>query len=201
MTAKEAVAETTEAQMNNTMPNSENRGFKSFSARPTAEARDLHRTLFLSAVAATAIAIAALVGTGSSAAMQLNTAAEKSPRVLSYADPMPERFGAFDMFDSGYSDGAYAGDIDHELNDAWMGMTVVSADGVIVGYVTDAFINADGSLDEIVIAPSGEKTGPSTSVYVPAKFAELGTQNVHVSLDARIIAQLEPATDLAMLGE
>lgn len=179
--------------MSNTMSNSNNREFQPFRAEPMADARDLRHTLFLSVIAATAIAFAALAGAGSSSAMQLNAAAEKSPRVLAYAEPTPERFGAFEN--------DYAGDADHELNDAWMGMTVESADGIIVGYVTDAFINEDGSLDEIVIAPSGEENGPSMPVYVPAQFAELGANAVHVSLDARVIAQLEPATDLAMLGE
>ena len=175
------------------MPNRKNREFQPFRAERMADARDLRRALFLTIVAATAFAATALASAGSAGAMQLNAAAEKSPRVLAYAEPMPERFGAFEN--------DYAGDVDHELNDAWMGMTVKSADGVIVGYVTDAFINEDGSLDEIVIAPSGDGNGPSTPVYVPAQFAELGAQDVHVSLDARVIAQMEPATDLAMLGE
>lgn len=184
---------TTDGQMNNTMPNRKNREFQPFRAERMADARDLRRALFLTIVAATAFAATALASAGTAGAMQLNATAEKSARVLAYAEPKRERFGLFEQ--------DYAGNEDHELNDAWMGMTVVSADGVIVGYVTDAFIDEDGSLDEIVIAPADEEDGFSTPVYVPAQYAELGAEAVHVSLDARIIAQLEPATDLAMLGE
>jgi len=179
--------------MSNTVATRKNREFQPFRAERMADARDLRHALFLTIVAAMAFALMALADAGAASAMQLNATAEKSPRVLAYAEPMPERFGFFEN--------DYAGDEGHELNDAWMGMTVVSADGVVLGYVTDAFINEDGSLDEIVIAPSGEQGAPLTAVYVPAQFAELGAETVQVSLDARTVAQLEPATDLAMLGE
>jgi hypothetical protein len=179
--------------MNNIVQTRKSREFQPFRTERRAEAHDLRHALLLTIVAATAFAVAALFGAGLAAAMQLNAAAEKAPRVLAYAEPMPERFGAFDALRS--HDG------EHELNDAWMGMTVVSADGVVLGYVVDAFIDADGSLDEIVIEPAGTEGAPETPVYVPAQFAELGAQTVQVHLDARTVAQLEPATDLAMLGE
>lgn len=166
---------------------------KAFHAERPAVATDLRHALFLTIVAATAFALAALAGVSSPAAMQLNGEAGKSPRVLAYADPMPERFGLYEE--------EYAGNDGHELNDAWMGMTAVSSDGVVLGYVTDAFIDHDGSLIELVIAPSGERNAPSTPVYLPAQFARLGGEAVQITLDARAVAQLEPATDLAMLGE
>jgi len=187
---------TTDRQMKQTIPSRENSEIQSFHYERKADARELRHALVLTIVAATAFALTALIGAGTASAMQLNAAAEKSPRVLFYAQPTPERFGFVRE-----EEAAYGGDIDHELNDAWMGMSVISADGVNVGYVTDAFVNPDGSIDEIVIAPSGEAKGPSQPVYVPTRYAELGAQVVQVTLDARTIAQLEPATDLAMIGE
>ena len=68
---------------------------------------------------------------------------------MAYANFDADRFG-------GVLDDVYP-DVEHEMNDAWMGMNVVSADGVILGYVTDAFVNEDGSIDELVIEPSGDE--------------------------------------------
>ncbi|QKV17139.1 hypothetical protein [Oricola thermophila] len=173
-----------------------NRNFRTvarFRTECRAEARDLRHALFLTVLAATMVAIAALAGAGKAAAMQLNGAAAKAPRVLAYAEPMPQRFG--------HAAEILLHDEEHELNDAWMGMTAVSADGVVLGYVSDAFVAGDGSLVELVIEPSGEAGAPATAVHLPAQFAELGALAVAVSLDAGAVALLEPATELAALGE
>jgi hypothetical protein len=164
-----------------------------FSPRRNAEARGLRRALALAILAATVFAGSALIGAAKPAAMQLGGADAKGARVLAYAEPLPERFGAFDSM--------FAGEDEHELNDAWMGMTAVSSDGAILGYVTDAFIGEDGEIDELVITPA-QGDGPlKTPVYLPAQLAELGDAAVRIAIDARAVAQLEPAKDLALLGE
>ncbi|WP_193176437.1 PRC-barrel domain-containing protein [Oricola nitratireducens] len=165
-----------------------------FHADRAAEARGLRHALVLTIMAATVFAGLALFAAQQPRAMQLNATAGEADIALAYAEPVPERFG-------GALDGVFSRDQEHELNDAWMGMTAVSSDGVVLGYVTDAFINEDGSVDEIVIAPAGDGGALSTAVYVPASYAELGGESVHVALDARAVARLEPATDLAMAGE
>ena len=81
-------------------------------------------------------------------------------------------------------------------------MNVVSADGVALGYVTDAFVNADGSIDELVIDPAGEDSPLITAVYLPARYATLDASQVTLSLGATLaVATMVPASDLAFNAE
>lgn len=178
--------------MTNTTNTQQTRNIQFFRAERNAKADHLGRALWMTIVAATLFAGTALFSAGHASAMQLNAGTGDAPWVMAYAEPLPERFGM--------TDGIYTAEQDHELNDAWMGMTAISADGVVLGYITDAFVNPDGSIDEIVIAPAGNGV-LATAVYVPADAALLTAQDVKIALDARAVAMLEPATDLAFLGE
>lgn len=155
--------------------------------------RGTRRALILSLIAATAFAASALVAVGRPAAMQLHAAPAEAAVSLAYAAPLPERFGAFDS--------VFAGEEEHALNDAWLGMTVVSRDGVTLGYVADAIISEDGLSDELVIVPAdgGPLAAPVSS---PIDLAELGAQNVRLSLSAtEAVVRLAPATDFDMAGD
>lgn len=164
--------------------------YESATRRSAAEARGLRRAVALAAAAATLFAATALFSATQPTAMPLEAEADGS-YLVAYAEPEQNRFGVLD--------GVF-GDDNHEMNDAWMGMEVISADGIMLGYVSDAFVNPDGSVDELVITPSGEDSPFFAPVYLPARYAELGLDAVRISLGAtRAVATLTPADDLAYL--
>ncbi len=171
-----------------------NYAFGSFTFEPAirrnaAEARGMRRALALAIISATVFAGTALVSAGQSSAEPIEGAYE-----MAYANLDTERFG-------GVLDGVYP-EVDHEMNDAWMGMSVFSADGVNLGYITDAFVNEDGTIDELVIEPSGEESPLFAPVYLPMRYASLDAKHVTLSLgSSRAVATLVPATDLDRIGE
>ncbi|MCI5074319.1 PRC-barrel domain-containing protein [Oricola sp.] len=163
--------------------------FQSAKTRNAAEARGMRRALALAIVSATVFAGTALVSASQATAGQF----EQSYQVA-YADFNTERFG-------GILDDVYPQEEEHELNDAWMGMQVLSADGVVLGYVSDAFVNEDGSIDELVIEPEGGDSPLYAPVYLPIRYAALTPDFVSLSLGAtQATALLTPATDLARLS-
>lgn len=184
---KEAVTRITGNIMNDTTTNLDHFAYSSTTRRHAAELRGTRRAIVIAILSATAFAGSALYSVSQSMAGQN----ADGVYTMAYADPAPERFGIDPAAE------AYAEE-EHELNDAWMGMTVVSADGVALGYVTDAFVNEDGSIDEIVVEP-GDRKGPlDSAVYVPARFAELGATQVSLTVDSKVAAGVfAPAYELA----
>ena len=163
--------------------------FETATRRNAAEARGMRRALALAIVSATVFA-----GTALFSASQPSAATIEGAYEVAYANFDADRFG-------GVIDDVYP-DVEHEMNDAWMGMNVVSADGVMLGYITDAFINEDGSIDELVIEPSGDDSPLFAPVYLPLRFASLDASQVTLSLGSdRAVAMLVPATDLDLAGE
>ena len=158
------------------------------SVRSATETRGMRRALVLAIVSATVFAGTALFSVSQPSAGPFGEAYE-----VAYADLDTQRFG--DVMDGVYPE------IEHELNDAWMGMSVYSADGVNLGYVTDAYVNEDGSIDELVIEPAGVPSPFYAPVSLPTRYASLGADRVTLSLStARAVATLVPAPDLERLA-
>lgn len=186
---KEAVTGITGETMTNTDHTFGSFTFQTATRRNAAEARGMRRALALAIVSATVFAGTALVSASQPSAEPIEGAYE-----VAYANLDADRFG-------GVLDGVYP-EVEHELNDAWMGMNVVSADGVTLGYITDAFVNEDGSIDELVIEPSGEDSPLFAPVYLPLRYASLDASQVTLSLgSSRAVATLVPANDLDRAGE
>lgn len=94
--------------------------------------------------------------------------------LMSYA-PQPGfdegRFGQFDFSYSEHED-------EHELNDAWLGISVYSSEGKYVGYVEDAMLEANGAVKELVIGtPEG-----NTAVQLSSEYAELEGDKVNLEI-------------------
>ena len=107
---------------------------------------------------------------------------------LAYAPPAGERFGVFDP----YLDEMTFED-EHPMNDAWMGMSVVTAEGATAGYVSDAFLNEDGTVDEIIVTPA-EGSGLAHAVFVPARYVLLGETAVTVDMTLAVLKTQEAVT-------
>lgn len=75
----------------------------------------------------------------------------------------------------------------HEMNDAWLGMPVHSADGKLAGFVEDAYLDVNGDVSELLVS----LTDRNYAVYVDSKYAELTDINVSVSLSDAALANLE----------
>lgn len=186
---KEAVTGFTDTIMTNTRDTFGPFAYTSASRRSAAEAKGMRRALALAIISATVFAGTALVSAGQPSAGQIEGAYE-----VAYADLKTDRFG-------GVMDGVYP-EAEHEMNDAWMGMSVFSADGVNLGYVSDAFIDEDGVLDELVVEPAGDDSPLFAPVTVPARYASLDLDRVTLSLGTtRAVATLVPTTDLAHFAE
>lgn len=186
---KEAVTGITGETMTNTDHTFGSFTFETATRRNASEARGMRRALALAIVSATVFAGTALISASQPSADPMDGAYQ-----VAYANLDSERFG-------GVLDGVYP-EIEHELNDAWMGMNVVSADGVNLGYITDAFVNEDGSIDELVIQPAGDDSPLFAPVYLPMRYASLSASQVTLSLgSSRAVATLVPATDLDRIGD
>ncbi len=139
-----------------------------------------------------------VLGAVAAHASEPGAADQRAPRLLAYAAPTPERFG--EVFVSHAAVTAAPATDGHPLNDAWMGMTVVTADGRIAGYVSDAFLHPDGSIADIVVTPA-DAAELAHPVYVPARFALLEAGHVSVGLSMMALKMMEPVTeDIAGLG-
>ncbi len=140
-------------------------------------------------MAATAAAFILAAGTVGAAAFQLKDETTDRPTFeMAYAEPDAGRFGPVELPAPGGQD------FEHELNDSWLGMTVVSADGETLGYVIDAVVDAEGEITDLVIAPDIDSEG---EVFVSARLAVLGENTVSLSLTSNDIAALETATETA----
>lgn len=163
--------------------------------KPRARVR---RAAFKMAACAAVLAILPTAGQ----AMQLNKTSRITNHsyVTAYADPAPQRFGFEMPAPQAAPEEDMSSEEGHILNDAWLGMTVVSKDGINVGYVSDAYIAEDGSVEKLVVDPADPSIS-STPIYVPGQFASLNGMEVDISVTAKNFASLEPATDYAGLEE
>jgi hypothetical protein len=165
----------------------------------SAHIRGLQLAIAAAALAATIFAGMSLALFTSANAFELNASGDDPEYVMAYAEPLPQRFGAFGN-DIIAPEPEFMFEDEHELNDAWLGMSVISEDGVNVGYIMDAFIDETGALDELVLIPAS-KDVLAEPVYVPARFAKLGSTAVHITLTVNALATLEIAGDYAYLAE
>jgi len=154
------------------------------------------RSTAIAILAAQLVAIAALIwlvaGTVAAQAGDLDALDTREPRLLAYAEPLPERFADPFAEQRGLeTHDAYDG---HPLNDAWMGLNAVTADGVIAGYVSDAFVNPDGSIDEIIVTPA-PGTVLAHPVYVPAEAVRFDGAEVGLAMTLAVLATQEPVTE------
>lgn len=109
------------------------------------------------------------------------------PIALAYAPqstPLDNRFEQFEDFEE-----------EHELNDAWLGMPVHSAEGELVGFVEDAYLDENGSVEELLVGLSDH----NYAVYIDAENTSLTESEVAVSLSATTIAGLERAEDYQLV--
>ena len=83
---------------------------------------------------------------------------------------------------------------EHPMNDAWMGMTVKTADGEIAGYVSDAVMAANGEIDTLFITPGGEG-GLNEEIVIDARNVQLNDWNVTTSLTLRALAGLQTSEE------
>ena len=133
-------------------------------------------------VVAIAILLAGLWGTTAQAA----EAHTQAPMVLAYSDAgFVERHG--DPFGDVFLD-------EHELNDAWMGMEVLTADDKIVGYITDAILDVNGDVDVVVVTPT-EDSELRQAVVVGANFVILEAKSVTVDMTLNTLAAQQNADE------
>ncbi|MCB1422108.1 MAG: PRC-barrel domain-containing protein [Nitratireductor sp.] len=109
------------------------------------------------------------------------------PIALAYAPEakaLDNRFEQFEDFEE-----------EHELNDAWLGMPVHSAEGELIGFVEDAYLDANGDVEELLVSLSDQ----NYAVYIDAGKTELTESEVAVALPASTIAGLERAEDFQLV--
>lgn len=133
-------------------------------------------------VVAIAILIAGVYGNTAQAAEIDN----QVPYVLAYSDTsFVERHG--DPFGDVFLD-------EHELNDAWMGMDALTADGKLAGYITDAILDEDGIIDVVVVTPTGDSE-LRQAVVVSANFVILEANSVTVDMTLNTLAAQQNADE------
>ncbi|WP_075995329.1 PRC-barrel domain-containing protein [Salaquimonas pukyongi] len=140
---------------------------------------------------AAAIVIASTMTAGAFSAAETAAASEYAlfdkPIALAYAPqsaPLDNRFEQFEDFEE-----------EHELNDAWLGMPVHSAEGELVGFVEDAYLDENGDVEELLVGLSDQ----NYAVYIDAKNTSLTESEVAVSLSSNAIAGLERAEDYQLV--
>lgn len=139
----------------------------------------LIRTAYATAFVAGIIAIS----TQGAAAFDIKSQTQAEPAaVMAYAAPMEERFGP--SVETEHS-------ADHELNDAWLGMSVRASNGEMLGYVIDALVGPNGEITDIVVA-----SGPDSDVeiFIPAILATLTDEDVRLSLSESDVAAIRSAS-------
>ena len=130
----------------------------------------------LAASAAVVLSLAAFAAPASAAESQLMAYApleETAPSVFDRFDAQP----APQISEEEYYEG-------HEMNDAWLGMPVRSSDGLETGWVNDAILDDNGDVVTVMVDYDGQTHA------VDARFAELGYDQVDISLTRSQIAAL-----------
>jgi hypothetical protein len=141
----------------------------------------MKKSALITALAASMMLVSASAGNADASSFKLFG----SKIELAYAAQPTLQDNRFEQFDEANEEEM------HELNDAWLGMPVRSSDGKLAGYVEDAYLDANGDVNEILVGLSGRNYG----VYVSAARAELTDTEVMVSLTNSAIANLKRDTD------
>lgn len=79
---------------------------------------------------------------------------------------------------------------EHPLNDAWMGMTVKTADNQVAGYVSDAVMAPNGEIETLFVTPGGEGR-LNEEIVIDARNVQLNDWNVTTSYTLRALASLQ----------
>ena len=133
-------------------------------------------------IVAIAILLAGALGTTAQAA-EYNA---QSSIVLAYSDAsFGERHS--DPFGDVFLD-------EHELNDAWMGMDVFTADGKNAGYITDAILDENGVVEVVIVTPSDDSE-LRQAVVVGANFVILEAASVTVDMTLNTLAAQQNADE------
>lgn len=133
------------------------------------------------------LAIAAIAFTAGS----VNVAAADNTQTKSFGTSFQLAYAPQeDMLDNRFEQFEIEEDM-HELNDAWLGMPVVSEDGETIGFVEDAYLDMNGDVDELLVSISDKKI----AVYVKGSYVTLFEAEVGISLSTRAIANLERETE------
>ena len=133
-------------------------------------------------IVAIAILLAGVLGTTAQAAEH----DAQLPIVLAYSDTsFVERHG--DPFGDVFLD-------EHELNDAWMGMDVVTIDGKNAGYITDAILDENGVVDVVIVTPTDDSE-LRQAVVVGANFVILEATSVTVDMTLNTLAAQQYADE------
>ncbi len=126
-------------------------------------------------IVAAAIFLVVLMGVKSHAGDQF----EQSVAVTAYSDAgFMERFG--DPFGDVFME-------EHPLNDAWMGMSVQTIDGKNAGYISDAILDVDGTVDLVIVTPSAESE-LREAIVVGSEYVILGEVAVTVDMTMNTLA-------------
>lgn len=83
---------------------------------------------------------------------------------------------------------------EHPLNDAWMGMTVKTADNQIAGYVSDAVMAPNGEIETLFVTPGGEGR-LNEEIVIDARNVQLNDWNVTTSYTLRALASLQTSDE------
>lgn len=128
-----------------------------------------------------AILLAGILGSTAHAEDRL-----QQPLELAYSDTsFSERFE--DPFNDVFLD-------EHELNDAWMGMSVQTIDGKDAGYISDAILDVNGIIETVVITPN-EDSELGYAIAVGANFVILEAAHVTVDMTLNTLAAQQRADD------
>lgn len=79
---------------------------------------------------------------------------------------------------------------EHPLNDAWMGMTVKTADNQVAGYVSDAVMAPNGEIETLFVTP-GDEGHLNEEIVIDARNVQLNEWNVTTSYTLRALASLQ----------
>lgn len=105
--------------------------------------------------------------------------------LMAYADPSNGNTR------SSYPFGDFEIEEEHELNDAWLGLPVISNDGKTVGFVIDAEIDDTGMIRNLTV----DLVHEGYPVFVEGSQAFLFDDSVAIDHSANVVAELERASD------
>ena len=116
-----------------------------------------------------------------------NAADQAKPNLGSLLGYAPqEKFddGRFGQFN--FNDTQPEFDEEHELNDAWLGLSAYSRDGAYIGYIDDAILDDEGNVVEIVVSPPQG----GTAVQLQIEYATLKEDRVTLKLTGTQFASI-----------
>lgn len=131
-----------------------------------------------------------------------NVEGDQYPFLLSYAAPQPSAIDNHQWLRDQFQEqaGEEIADEPHPLNDAWMGMDVVTQEGMIVGFVSAAFVGDDGSIEELVVQPI-DGVALEQPVWVEGEVASLEEEYVRLSITLARLQSSEPVDQFEMAAD